>query len=61
MSEHWEFFVIEEDWLATNRAETEPQIQEGWGEAERGELIDGDDVPRRWQKIPTSVRPYGVL
>ena len=53
--------MIEEDWLATNRAETEPQIQEGWGEAERGELIDGDDVPRRWHKIPTSVRPYGVL
>jgi antitoxin ParD1/3/4 len=39
-----EFFAIEEDWLATNRGEIASHIQEGWDEAERGELIDGNDV-----------------
>ncbi len=39
-----EFFAIEEDWLATNSGEIASHIQEGWDEAERGELIDGDDV-----------------
>ena len=39
-----EVFSFEEDWLAMNRGEIASQIQEGWDEAERGELIDGDDV-----------------
>jgi Arc/MetJ-type ribon-helix-helix transcriptional regulator len=39
-----EFLATEEDWLAANRSEIAAQIQEGWDEAMRGELIDGDDV-----------------
>jgi Arc/MetJ-type ribon-helix-helix transcriptional regulator len=29
-------------WLLENRDEIEAQLEEGWAEAERGELIDGD-------------------
>jgi antitoxin ParD1/3/4 len=39
-----EFLAIEEDWLAANRGEIAAQIQEGWDEAVRGELMDGDDA-----------------
>jgi antitoxin ParD1/3/4 len=39
-----DFLAIEEDWLAANRGEIGARIQEGWDEAERGELFDGDDV-----------------
>jgi predicted transcriptional regulator len=33
-----------EDWLARNRAEIAGQIEHGFAQAERGELIDGDEV-----------------
>jgi predicted transcriptional regulator len=33
-----------EDWLARNRAEIADQIEHGFAQAERGELIDGDEV-----------------
>jgi antitoxin ParD1/3/4 len=34
----------QEDWLARNRAEIAEQIEHGFAQAERGELIDGDEV-----------------
>jgi predicted transcriptional regulator len=33
-----------EDWLAFNRAEIAEQIEHGFAQAERGELIDGDEA-----------------
>jgi antitoxin ParD1/3/4 len=37
-----EFLNAEEDWLADSHAAISAQIQEGWDEAQRGELTDGD-------------------
>jgi antitoxin ParD1/3/4 len=34
----------QEDWLARNRAEIVEEIEHGFAQAERGELIDGDEV-----------------
>ena len=34
----------QEDWLARNRDEIAEQIEHGFAQAERGELIDGDEV-----------------
>ena len=34
----------QEDWLARNRDEIADQIEHGFAQAERGELIDGDEV-----------------
>ncbi len=34
----------QEEWFATNRERIRTAIEEGWVEAERGELIDGDQV-----------------
>ena len=34
----------QEDWLARNRAEIADQIEHGFAQAERGELMDGDEV-----------------
>lgn len=39
-----EFLSLEEDWLAEHRDEIAANIQEGWDEAQRGELIEGDHV-----------------
>ena len=39
-----EFVSAEEDWLAGNPREIAAQIQEGWNEAQRGELTDADQV-----------------
>jgi len=39
-----EFLSTEEAWLAANRAEIAEQIEQGWNEAQRGELMDGDEV-----------------
>ena len=39
-----EFLSAEEDWLAGNPREIAAQIQEGWDEAQRGELTDADQV-----------------
>jgi predicted transcriptional regulator len=33
-----------EDWLVRNRVEIAEQIEHGFAQAERGELIDGDEV-----------------
>jgi antitoxin ParD1/3/4 len=33
-----------EEWLAQNRAEIAAQVEHGFAQAERGELIDGDEV-----------------
>ena len=53
-----EFLAMEEDWLAANRVEIAALIQDGWDEAERGELIDGDDVRAEMakQKQASSLR-----
>jgi predicted transcriptional regulator len=32
------------DWLVRNRVEIADQIEHGFAQAERGELIDGDEV-----------------
>ena len=34
----------QEEWLAKNRAEIAAQIEHGFAQAERGELIDGDQA-----------------
>jgi antitoxin ParD1/3/4 len=34
----------QEDWLARNRAEIADQIEHGFAQAERGELIDGSEA-----------------
>ena len=39
-----EFLSAEEDWLVANRDQVAAQIQEGWDEAQRGELTDAEDV-----------------
>ena len=39
-----EFLALEEDWLADNRSQITAQIQEGWDAAQRGDLIDADQV-----------------
>ena len=39
-----EFLSTEEDWLADNRDRITCQIQEGWEEAQRGELTDAESV-----------------
>ena len=34
----------QEEWLSANRAEISAKIDEGYAAAQRGELIDGDQV-----------------
>ena len=46
-----EFLSAEEDWLANNHDEIATQIQEGWDEAQRGELIDGERVRVEMQQF----------
>jgi Arc/MetJ-type ribon-helix-helix transcriptional regulator len=38
------------EWLAENRDQIATQIQEGWDEAQRGELIHADQVGANMQK-----------
>jgi Arc/MetJ-type ribon-helix-helix transcriptional regulator len=40
----------EQLWLLENRHEIAAQIEEGWAQAERGELIDADDARAMLQK-----------
>jgi len=37
----------QEDWLAANRSEISSKIEEGYAAAQRGELIDADEVRLR--------------
>lgn len=46
-----EFLSAEEDWLADNRDTIAAQIQDGWEEAQRGELTDGDSVRAEMQQF----------
>jgi antitoxin ParD1/3/4 len=46
-----EFLSAEEDWLADNRATISAQIQDGWDEAQRGELTDAEDVRTEMQQF----------
>ena len=56
----------QEDWLARNRAEIAGQIEHGFAQAERGELIDGDEVfssllERRSERRKQGKWPSGSL
>ena len=46
-----ELLSAEEDWLADNRDEIATQIQEGWDEAQQGELTDGQNVRAEMQQF----------
>ena len=46
-----EFLSADEDWLADKPDEIAAQIQEGWDEAQRGELTDADDVRAEMQQF----------
>jgi len=46
-----EFLSAEEDWMADNRAAIGAQIQEGWEEAQRGELTDEGIVRAEMQQF----------
>lgn len=46
-----EYLSAEEDWLADNRDQIAAQIQEGWEEAQRGELTDGENVRAEMQRF----------
>ena len=46
-----ELLSAEEDWLTDNRELIAAQIQEGWDEAERGELTDGETVRSEMQQF----------
>jgi len=37
----------QEEWIPENRAEIAAQVEHGFAQAERGELIDGDKAVRR--------------
>ncbi len=37
----------QEQWLGDNRADIEGQIELGFGQAERGDLVDGDEAFRQ--------------
>jgi antitoxin ParD1/3/4 len=46
-----EFLNVEEDWLAENRDEIAAGIQEGWEEAQTGDLADGEQVRAEMQQF----------
>jgi hypothetical protein len=46
-----EFLNVEEEWLAENRSDIARQIEEGWDEAQRGELTDGETVRTEMQRF----------
>jgi antitoxin ParD1/3/4 len=39
-----EFLALEEDWLADSSTQINAEVQEGWDAAQRGDLIDADQV-----------------
>jgi antitoxin ParD1/3/4 len=39
-----EFLALEEDWLADSSTQINAKVQEGWDAAQRGDLIDADQV-----------------
>ena len=46
-----ETYSEEDDWMAENRDEISALIEQGWHEAQRGELIDGDTVRAEMGKL----------
>ena len=46
-----EFLSAQEDWLTDNRVDIASQIQEGWEEAQMGELTDGEKVRAEMQQF----------
>ena len=47
----------QEEWLAENRSEIAAQIEHGFAQAERGELIDGDEAFRMLRDRRAKHRP----
>jgi antitoxin ParD1/3/4 len=41
----------QEEWFAENRDEIAAKVQAGWDEAERGDLVDVEDVRRAMQQF----------
>lgn len=54
-----EVLTAEEDWLAENRSLISSQIQEGWDEAQRGELSDAEDVQAEMQRFKDDWKKQG--
>ena len=48
-----DYLNAEEDWLLANKTLIQEQIQEGWDEAERGELMDAEDVKAEMERFTT--------
>jgi Arc/MetJ-type ribon-helix-helix transcriptional regulator len=48
-----EMLLAQEEWLAENRGEIAAVIELGYAEAERGELMDGDEVRSRMARERT--------
>ena len=46
-----EFLSTQEDWLADHRDQIAARIQEGWDEAQRGELTDAEIVRAEMQQF----------
>jgi len=47
----------QEEWLAENRSEIAAQIEHGFAQTERGELIDGDEAFRMLRDRRAKHRP----
>jgi antitoxin ParD1/3/4 len=47
----------QEAWLAANRSEINSKIEEGYAAAQRGELIDADEVRSRMGERKRALRP----
>jgi len=50
----------QEQWLADNRTEIAAQIDHGYQQAERGELIDGDGAFRRLRELHKNAQRSNV-
>jgi putative addiction module CopG family antidote len=46
-----EYLNAEEDWLTENRARIAADIEEGWAEAQAGELISGEEISAEMQQF----------
>jgi antitoxin ParD1/3/4 len=42
--------LSQQDWLAENRDQIAAEVQEGWNEAQSGELIEADQVRAKMQE-----------
>lgn len=49
----------QEEWLAENRGEIAAKIQHGYAQAERGELIDGEEAFQQLRRRHEQHRQHG--